>query len=84
MNPAQIINRPELGNLSVGASADIAVFELMNGNFGYRDTDGKITRDRKLQCVMTVFAGNIIYDHPYGLSIPLWENITKSLKKKEI
>ena len=78
VNPAQIINRPELGSLSVGSPADIAVFEMRKGNFAYRGTGGgKIMGDKQLQCVMTVFDGKIAYDHPYGLSVPLWEDIPK-------
>ena len=34
-NPAKIINRPELGNLSVGTEADMAIFSLSKGNFGF-------------------------------------------------
>jgi len=68
---------PELGKQSVGSGADIAVFEMLDGNFGYRSSgSGRIKGDRKLQCVMTLFGGEI-YDHPYGLSIPLWEGIPK-------
>ena len=79
VNPAQIIHRPELGNLSVGSIADIAVFEIAKGNFAYRGSGGgKIKGDKKLQCVMTLVKGEIVYDHPYGLSIPLWEDIPKS------
>ena len=78
VNPAQIINRPELGTLSVGSTADIAVFEMLSGNFSFRGTGGgKINGDKKLQCVMTLFDGNIVYDHPYALSFPLWEDIPK-------
>lgn len=78
VNPAQIIRRPDLGNLSVGSTADIAVFEMLKGNFAYRGSSGgKIQGDKKLQCVMTLFGGEIVYDHPYGLSIPLWQNIPR-------
>ena len=78
VTPAQIIHRPELGNLSVGSTADIAVFEIAKGNFAYRGSGGgKIRGDKKLQCVMTLFGGEIVYDHPYGLSVPLWEDIPK-------
>ncbi len=78
VNPSQIINRPELGNLSVGSTADIAVFEMVRGEFSYLGTGGgKINGDRKLQCVMTLFGGKIVYDHPYGLSYPYWEDIPK-------
>src|SRR4051794_18194186 len=79
LNPAQMIHHPELGNLSVGSTADIAVFEMQKGNFAYRGSGGgKIMGDRKLQCVMTLFAGEIVYDHPYGLSIPLWQDIPRN------
>ncbi|MFC1528823.1 amidohydrolase family protein [Candidatus Latescibacterota bacterium] len=83
VNPAQIINHTELGTLSVGANADIAVLEIIKGNFAYAGTSyrgkggGKITGDKKIQCVMTLFGGEIVYDHPYGLSLPLWEDIPK-------
>src|SRR6476646_10177609 len=39
-NPAQMIHRPELGNLSVGSTADIAVFEMVKGNFAFRGSGG--------------------------------------------
>src|SRR5712692_6135616 len=73
VNPAQEIRRPELGTLSVGKDADIAVLELQQGNFGYIDCgfarmDGKV----KLVARMTVRAGRILYD-PSGLSMVEWE-----------
>jgi dihydroorotase len=78
VNPAQMIRRPELGNLSVGSTADIGVFELLKGKFGYLGSGGgKIVGNQKLQCVMTMFGGRILYDHPYGLSVPLWQDIPK-------
>ncbi len=73
VNPAREIHRPELGTLSVGKDADIAVLEQLNGNFGYIDCglarmDGKV----KLVARMTVRAGRIVYD-PSGLSMVEWE-----------
>jgi dihydroorotase len=78
VNPAQMIHRPELGNLSVGSTADIAVLEIAKGKFSYLGSGGgKIEGNQKLQCVMTIFGGKILYDHPYGLSVPLWQDIPK-------
>ena len=34
-NPAQMISRPELGHMTVGAVADISVWNLLKGNFGF-------------------------------------------------
>lgn len=62
-NPAQIINKKELGNLSVGSLADVAVFSLDKGSFGFIDVDGmKITGDKKLTCQMTVLDGRVVWD----------------------
>ena len=78
VNPAQMIHRPELGNLSVGSTADIAVLEIVKGKFAYLGSGGgKIVGDQKIQCVMTMFGGKVLYDHPYGLSVPLWQDIPK-------
>lgn len=77
VNPAREIRHPELGTLTVGGPADIAVIELKKGKFSYSDTSaGKIHGDKKLQCVMTVCNGTIVYD-PSGLSKPEWEKIPK-------
>jgi dihydroorotase len=61
--PAQIIDRKELGNLSVGSEADIAILNLRKGKFGLFDYTGyKIESDKKLECEMTIRAGKIVYD----------------------
>ena len=60
---AQVINHPELGHLSVGAVADVAVLKLLSGNFGYSDVfGGKLEGDQRLICEMTLKDGEIVYD----------------------
>jgi dihydroorotase len=73
VNPAREIRRPELGTLSVGQEADVAVLELLHGQFGYID-DGYARMDGKVKVVarMTLRAGRILYD-PSGLSMVQWE-----------
>jgi dihydroorotase len=62
-NPAKIINKPELGNLSVGTDADVAVFSLSKGNFGFIDVgEEKIEGTQKLEAEMTIRAGKIVWD----------------------
>jgi dihydroorotase len=62
-NPAQISQRPELGHLSVGAAADIAVWRLMEGEFGFADASGgRVTGNRRLFCEMTLKDGRISWD----------------------
>jgi dihydroorotase len=70
--PAQVINREELGNLSVGAEADIAIFNIRKGKFGLFDPNGeKIETDEKLECEMTIRAGRIVYDLN-GIADPIY------------
>lgn len=61
-NPAQQIKRPELGNLSVGSEADIALFTLRKGNFGFYARDGRIAGKNRLETEMTIRAGRIVYN----------------------
>jgi dihydroorotase len=61
--PAQIIKREELGHLSPGSEADIAILNLRKGKFGLFDYTGyKLESDKKLECEMTIRAGRIVYD----------------------
>ena len=62
-NPAKIINRPELGNLTVGTEADVAVFSLRKGDFGFLDIgEEKIEGTQRLEAEMTIRAGKIVWD----------------------
>jgi dihydroorotase len=61
--PAQVINRKELGNLSEGAVADIAVLSIRNGTYGFRDVAGnRVGGRQKIECEMTICDGRIVYD----------------------
>ena len=62
-SPAQVINRKDLGNVSVGTVADIAILGIREGKFGLFDYTGyKIETNKKLECEMTIRAGKIVYD----------------------
>lgn len=70
--PAQVIQRTELGNLDVGAEADVAVFRLHEGEFGYADVDDVVLHgDRKLEAELTLRAGRVVWDLN-GISMPAW------------
>jgi len=73
VNPANEIHRAELGTLSIGKDADIAVLELSKGRFGYIDCGvAKMDGNVRLTTRMTIRAGRILYD-PSGLSMVEWE-----------
>ena len=73
VNPAREIHRPDLGTLSIGQDADIAVLDLMHGHFGYIDSGvAKLDANVQLATRLTIRAGRISYD-PSGLSMVQWE-----------
>jgi dihydroorotase len=73
VNPARVIHRPELGTLTVGGEADVAVVELLHGKFGYTDCGrAKMIGKVKLANRLTLRAGRIVYD-PTGLSMVEWQ-----------
>jgi dihydroorotase len=63
VNPAKVIQRPDLGHLGVGAEADIAVLRVVQGPFRYMDgSRGTLEGDRRLMCEMTLKGGNVVWD----------------------
>jgi dihydroorotase len=73
VNPAHEIHRPELGTLSLGSDADIAVLEELHGRYSYIDCGyARMDGNVKLVARMTIRAGRILYD-PSGLSMVEWE-----------
>ncbi len=71
-NPANVIKHPELGNLSVGSEADVAVFSIKEGKFGFMDARGSVLNGtKKLEAELTIRAGKIAWDLN-GISGPQW------------
>lgn len=74
-NPAREIKREDLGNLSVGAGADIAVLSLEKGKFGFTDMNGaRMKGTQKLTCEVTLRDGKVVYDLN-GLTRPDWTTL---------
>src|SRR5579863_5047323 len=64
--PAKILGyEGTVGTLKPGANADIAVFELRDGNFELTDSEGStITAKRRLIAQMTLRDGRVCYERP--------------------
>jgi dihydroorotase len=76
-NPAQVIKHTELGNLDVGADADIAVFSLRKGDFGFLDIRSTVLKGtQKLEAELTIRAGKIVWDLN-GIAGQPWQNDLK-------
>jgi dihydroorotase len=62
-NPAREIHHEELGHLSAGSPADIAVLRVLEGDFGFVDSAGlRMRGSRKLIAEMTLRAGRPVWD----------------------
>ncbi len=72
VHPAHQIQHDELGNLSVGAIADVAVLSLEKGHFGFTDmVNTKVEGRQKLVAELTIKDGRIVYDLN-GLEAGAW------------
>jgi len=72
-HPAHEIKQEQLGNLSVGSGADVAVFSIEKGNFGFVDMyNTKAMGTTKIICELTLRDGKIVYDLN-GTSADMWD-----------
>jgi dihydroorotase len=74
-NPAKEIQHEELGHLSVGAPADVAVLRVEKGKFGFLDQlGGTLEGKEKLDCELTLREGTVVYDLN-GIAGTPWEKL---------
>jgi len=71
-HPAHEIKHEELGNLSEGSIADVALLRIEKGKFGFTDmVNTRVDGTEKLICELTIKDGKIVYDLN-GISADLW------------
>ena len=76
-NPARVIRREQLGHLSVGAIADIAVLGIQKGNFAFVDSFGaRMDGTQRLVGELTVASGKVVWDLN-GRSRDHWDRLGK-------
>ncbi len=81
-NPAQQIKRPELGHLSIGATADIAVLRLYRGDFGFLDVRNvRLKGTRLLVGELTLRGGEVMWDLNGRAGKPWQEDSKEELKR---
>ncbi len=62
-HPAHEIKHDELGSLTVGSTADVAVLRLEHGHFGFYDMiNARQAGTEKLVCELTVHNGKVVWD----------------------
>ena len=63
VNAARAIRQDALGHLTIGAGADVAVWRIDKGNFGYVDGPGmRMNATQKVVCELTLRDGRVVYD----------------------
>jgi dihydroorotase len=76
-NPARIIHREQIGHLSVGALADIAVLRVEKGQFAFVDSWGaRMDGNQRLAGELTIASGRVVYDLN-GLTRDPWDKLGK-------
>ena len=62
-HPAHELKQDQLGNLSVGSIADVAVLSIQKGHFGFTDmVNARMDGTQKLVAELTLKDGKIVYD----------------------
>lgn len=70
--PAREVGHADLGTLSVGSEADVALLRLDEGEFAYYDcAKVRVRAKQELSCAMTIRSGEIVYDEN-ALSMEDW------------
>ena len=74
-NPAREIQHEELGNLSAGSPADVAVLRLERGRFGFLDqSNARLDGTQKLVSELTLREGKVVYDLN-GITRESWDKL---------
>ncbi len=72
--PAQVIKQTQLGSLSEGAEADVAVLRVDQGQFGFIDVkNSKASGDKFCECELTLRKGVVSWDLN-GRTAESWES----------
>ncbi len=78
--PARLIKREDLGHLTVGAPADVAVLRVERGNFGFVDVHGaRLRGSQKLVAELTIHNGRVVWDLN-GLAREDWDKLPKDYR----
>jgi dihydroorotase len=72
---ANAVKQADLGHLSPGAIADVAVLRVERGEFGFADQHGaRLKGNQRLRCELTIKDGKVVYDLN-AMTGPDWETL---------
>jgi dihydroorotase len=82
-NAAKTIKQEQLGNLSVGSVADVAVLRVERGNFGFLDQAGaRLKGNQRLICEMTLRDGKVVWDLN-GIAGEDWDKLPRNYRSSQ-
>jgi dihydroorotase len=77
-NAAKAIKQEQLGNLTVGSPADVAVLRVEKGSFGFVDSNGaRMKGTQRLLAELTVRDGKVVFDLN-GMTRDDWDTLPAS------
>ena len=80
-NPAREIHHEELGNLSIGAPADVTVLRVEHGDFGYDDMYGaRFKGHEKIVAELTIRNGKVVWDLN-AITRPDWNTLPSDYRQ---
>jgi len=72
-HPAVEMQQTQLGQLTEGAIADVAVLNVHHGDYGFIDGSGAVMKGHeRLECELTIKDGKFVYDLN-GRAAPAWD-----------
>lgn len=79
-NAARTLKQEQLGSLSVGSVADVAVLRVERGNFAFLDQAGaRLKGNQRLICEMTVRDGKVVWDLN-GMAGEDWDKLPRNYR----
>jgi len=84
LNPAKALGlKSSLGTLNPGSVADVAVFDLLEGNFTFTDSHGRQEQGKKLiEPFLTIREGDVYY--PNDLKLEVAETLNRAKEMVDI
>lgn len=80
-NPAKQMKKEELGSLSVGSDADVAILNVRKGDFGFVDSHGYMLKGtQKIEAELTIRSGKIVWDLNGLSATPVDPKVSSLLK----
>lgn len=71
--PSEVLNHPEIGTLTPGTCADVAILHTIDGPVHFADSGhARMAGNVRIECMATLRGGRVVYN-PLALAMPDWQ-----------